>query len=59
MSNPDKKVILAAPYSDADGRNHKPDSAVTLDRAEANRLLAAGLARLPETSATADEKKEG
>ena len=57
MSNPEKKVTLAAPYSDADGKNHKPDSSVTLDRAEANRLLAAGLARLPETSAKADEKE--
>ena len=47
------KVTLAWPYTDADGKNHKPDTTVDLDVAEANRLLHAGLAR-----EAADTKKE-
>lgn len=43
-----KKVTLAAPYTDADGKERKADSMVSLPRHEANRLLARGLAREPE-----------
>lgn len=40
-----KKVVLAYPYTDADGATHKADSSIELPRGEANRLLNAGLAR--------------
>lgn len=48
-----KKVTLAYPYAElrADGKvkkNHEADATVTLDRAEANRLLRAGLARVAD-----------
>jgi topoisomerase IA-like protein len=43
-----KKVTLAFPYIDADGKERKADSTVSLPRHEANRLLARGLAREPE-----------
>ena len=48
-----KSVTLAAPYTDAEGKNHKADSTVEVDVHEANRLLHAGLAR----EADNDEKK--
>ena len=51
-----RSVTLAYPYTDADGKNHKADTTLSLERAEANRLLGAGLAREPEASAS-DEKK--
>ena len=60
-----KKVTLAAPYAElrADGqvkKRHDADATVELDRAEANRLLHAGLAREPgSTSAPADSEKKG
>lgn len=47
MPDTDKKVVLAYPYTDADGKNHKADSSQSLPRHEANRLLDAGLARDP------------
>jgi hypothetical protein len=53
-----KSVTLAYPYEDADGKKHKADTVLDLEVAEANRLLAAGLARLPEKSAKADANKE-
>lgn len=43
----EKKVTLAASYTDADEKTHKADATVSLPRHEANRLLDAGLARLP------------
>lgn len=42
------KLVLAYAYVDADGRNHKPDTTVDVDDAEAARLLHYGLARTPE-----------
>ena len=51
-----KKVTLARAYTDADGKNHRADTTLDLERAEANRLLHLGLARMP---AAADEKKKG
>ena len=48
------KVTLAYKYVGADGRNHKPDTTIDVDDAEANRLLYYGLARVPES---APEKK--
>lgn len=44
----DKSVQLAYPYTGEDGKTHAPDSIVTLDVAEAERLLHAGLARVPD-----------
>lgn len=44
---PTRKVVLAAAYTDADGKAHKADATLTLPRHEANRLLFAGLARVP------------
>lgn len=53
----DQSVQLAYPYKDADGKDHEPDAVVTLEAAEAARLLHHGLARVPDsTSAT---KKKG
>jgi hypothetical protein len=48
-----KKVTLAYPYSELrrDGKvkkHHDADTTVELDRAEANRLLHEGLARVPD-----------
>ena len=40
-----KSVTLAAPYTGEDGKNHKADTTLDLEVAEANRLLFAGLAR--------------
>lgn len=48
------KVVLAYPYKDEAGRNHKPDTTIEVEDAEANRLLFYGLARVPES---ASEKK--
>lgn len=47
---PTRKVVLAYPYTDADGKDHKPDVTLTLPRHEANRLLFAGLARVPDAT---------
>lgn len=41
-------VQLAYPYRDQDGSDHEPDEVVTLDAAEAARLLHHGLARVPD-----------
>lgn len=49
-----KSVTLAYPYTDADGKNHKADTTLSLETAEANRLLFAGLAREADNS----EKKD-
>jgi hypothetical protein len=48
------KITLAYPYTGADGKNHRPDTTVDVDDAEAARLLHYGLARVPEP----DTKKE-
>lgn len=50
-----KKVTLAADYTDEAGKNHKADASPTLPRHEANTLLAAGLARLPEDGGEASK----
>lgn len=42
------KIVLAYPYTDAAGKDHKPDTTVSVDDAEASRLVAEGLARRPE-----------
>jgi hypothetical protein len=47
---PTRKVTLARAYTDADGKSHKADATLTLPRSEANRLLFAGLARVPATT---------
>lgn len=39
------RVTLAAPYVDADGKEHAADKTLDLDIAEASRLLHFGLAR--------------
>ena len=51
------KITLAYPYTDADGKTHKPDTTLEVEDAEAARLLHYGLAR--ETSAPADTNKKG
>ena len=48
------KITLAYPYTGADGKNHRPDTTIDVDDAEAARLLYYGLARVPES---APEKK--
>lgn len=40
-----KSVTLAYPYTGDDGKNHKADTTLSLEVAEANRLLHEGLAR--------------
>lgn len=58
-----KKVTLAFPYtetlSDGETQEHDADSTIILERAEANRLIHAGLARLApaEEPATGAPKK--
>lgn len=47
-----KKVTLAYPYVGEDGVNHKPDTTLDLEVAEANRLLFEGLAREADSSTT-------
>lgn len=42
------KVTLAYPYTTGDGKTHKADKTLDLDKAEARRLLNAGLARNPQ-----------
>lgn len=42
------RITLAAPYTDADGKQHKADSTVTVDAGEASRLKHYGLGRDPE-----------
>jgi len=54
-----KKVILAYLYTDADGKEHKPDATLALEDAEANRLLFYGLAREPETTKSAQAEAKG
>ena len=58
-----KKVTLAYPYSElrSDGKvkkHHDADATVSLDRAEANRLLHAGLARVPADDADEPDGSE-
>ena len=48
------KVTLAYEYTDAAGKTHAPDTTISLDNAEATRLLHYGLAR---ESAPADTNK--
>lgn len=53
------KVTLAYPYTDADGKDHKADSTVSLPHAEASDLIYFGRARVPDTKAsTATTEKE-
>ena len=54
MSDNQRQVTLAYPYTDADGKAHKADATVSLDHAEAQRLLFEGLAREADTN----EKKD-
>ena len=53
------KLTLAYPYTDADGKTHKPDATVEVDAAEAARLLYFGLARESETTKSATAEKKG
>lgn len=46
-----KTVVLAAPYTDSDGNEHKADAEVELERAEANHLLHIGAARTVDQDA--------
>ena len=48
------KLVLAYPYTDAEGKTHAPDTTIEVEEGEANRLLHYGLARVPES---APEKK--
>ena len=50
-----RSVTLAYPYTSADGKNHKADTTLSLEVAEANRLLFEGLARKADTD---NEKKD-
>lgn len=51
MSN--VKVTLAYPYTDADGKDHRPDTTLSLPEGEARRLLHFGRARTPDASTPA------
>jgi len=42
------RITLAAPYTDGDGKKHKADATVNVDRGEASRLKFLGLARDPD-----------
>lgn len=46
-----KNVTLAYPYTDAKGKEHDADETLALPAAEANELVAKGLAR-PDSEAT-------
>lgn len=48
MSENKRQVVLAYPYTDADGNDHDPDATVDVSIEEEDRLLHAGLARRPE-----------
>lgn len=50
------RITLAAPYTDGDGKQHKADSTIDVDRGEASRLKFQGLARDPEPTTKAAEK---
>lgn len=50
MSDTKRQVTLAYEYTDAAGKAHQPDATVSLDPAEAKRLLFEGLAREADTS---------
>ena len=55
-----RKITLAAPYTDRNGKSHKVDETVELTAGEADNLLHLGLAREADTSKAAvkvDEKK--
>lgn len=45
------RITLAAPYTDGDGKKHKSDSTIDVDRGEASRLKFLGLARDPKAEA--------
>lgn len=53
------KVVLAYEYVDPDGKTHAPDTTVSVDDAEAARLIFYGLAREPETTKSAVAEKKG
>jgi len=53
-----RKVELAYPYTDADGKNHEADSTVDLPDETAVELVNYGRARWPETKAAAPTSKE-
>ena len=53
------KVTLAYPYIDEEGKNHKADTTLEVEDAEAARLLYFGLAREPETTKSAAAEKKG
>jgi len=44
------KITLAYPYTDAAGKEHKPDSSPDLPEDEANRLLETGRARTADST---------
>lgn len=56
------KVTLARPYTDEAGKNHRPDTTVTVDDATGRDLILRGLARDAGTTdgaaAAADATKE-
>ena len=61
MADDKVKVQLAHDYTDRDGKNHKADSVVSVDREESVRLLGEGRARTPDndpdTAAPSDKTK--
>lgn len=54
-----RKITLAYEYVDPDGKTHDPDTTLSVDDAEAVRLLHYGLAREPDTSKSATAEKKG
>lgn len=48
------RITLTAPYTDGDGKTHKADSTVDVDRGVASDLKFHGRARDPETKKATD-----
>ena len=51
-----KRIILAYPYTDADGKQHKPDTTISLPKDTADQLVFDGLARAANEADEADKK---
>lgn len=51
-----KRITLAYPFTDADGKNHKPDTTISLPKDTADQLVFDGLARAADQADEADKK---
>lgn len=53
-----KTIVLAYPYTSADGKTHKADKQISLPDHEANDLVYFGRARWPENENAGDDIEE-